>query len=51
MKVINPRKPHNFEPHYRHHKHADPGYESPGCGICGASKRNLRMHPNEDDYR
>ncbi len=42
MKVMNPRKPHNFEPRPIHQK---------ACKVCGASKRNPRLHPNEDDYR
>lgn len=51
MRIVNPAKPHNFEP--------SAGFQIlgkftrlvPGCKHCGASKRNPRIHPNEDDYR
>lgn len=49
MRIINPTKPHNYEPHVP--IRVRPASVEPGCRHCGASKRNLRLHPNEDDYR
>ena len=49
MRIVNPRKPHNFEPRMATGDKFGP--LSPGCKHCGGSKRDVRMHPNEDDYR
>jgi len=49
MRVMKPNRPHNYEPTDK----ADINSRDSGhpCRICGASRRNVRLHPNEDDYR